>query len=336
MDRPIKKRPNLYIINLQWTPKDDFANVKINGKCDGVMRKVMDMLGLSVPKYQKTTDPMYAHSTPLHHLECHTTSQPLLKSELEENTFQPPIKVEKDETMHEPLLKLEEDEKPQLVQNHIVNKDCNKASNIDLYGKIINENCDASDKKSLPVVKKSNSLSHSFSIDNLLKTNSTPLIENRRPNYYMNPLSLLSYNLFGVYTDFFLYPYQTSFLYSGLHSIINPMPTYDENVIVHAEKNIIKVEAECKFCDENLGSNSCLFYSKFEPVFIDQKFRFSKLEQKEKPNICVCCDYTTDEDDLDNSNVIDSSNRSDQSRSKIQAGWFGKGYKKGKRRRRGI
>lgn len=32
MDKPAKKRPNLYIVNLQWTPKDDMANVKIHGR----------------------------------------------------------------------------------------------------------------------------------------------------------------------------------------------------------------------------------------------------------------------------------------------------------------
>lgn len=31
MDRPVKKRPNLYIVNLQWTPKDDQSTLKING-----------------------------------------------------------------------------------------------------------------------------------------------------------------------------------------------------------------------------------------------------------------------------------------------------------------
>lgn len=31
MDKPVKKRPKLYIVNLQWTPKDDQSTLKING-----------------------------------------------------------------------------------------------------------------------------------------------------------------------------------------------------------------------------------------------------------------------------------------------------------------
>jgi len=31
MHKPPSQRPRLYIVNLQWTPKDDVATLKING-----------------------------------------------------------------------------------------------------------------------------------------------------------------------------------------------------------------------------------------------------------------------------------------------------------------
>ena len=41
MDRPKKLRPPLYIVNLQWTPKDSAATLKLNGRCDEIMKNVM-------------------------------------------------------------------------------------------------------------------------------------------------------------------------------------------------------------------------------------------------------------------------------------------------------
>ncbi|XP_039290531.1 NAD-dependent protein deacetylase Sirt7 [Nilaparvata lugens] len=82
MDRPVKKRPSLYIVNLQWTPKDDQATLKINGKCDEVMTLVMSHLGLTVPKYERHLDPIFTHATLLLEVEQHTTSQPILQNPL--------------------------------------------------------------------------------------------------------------------------------------------------------------------------------------------------------------------------------------------------------------
>lgn len=48
-----KGKPDLYIVNLQWTPKDSQATLKINGKCDEVISILMDYLSLSVSNYQK-------------------------------------------------------------------------------------------------------------------------------------------------------------------------------------------------------------------------------------------------------------------------------------------
>jgi NAD-dependent deacetylase sirtuin 7 len=52
MDLPPAKRPSIYIVNLQWTPKDEVAALKINGQCDIVMEKVMKILGLKIPVYR--------------------------------------------------------------------------------------------------------------------------------------------------------------------------------------------------------------------------------------------------------------------------------------------
>lgn len=78
MDKPIKKRPAIFVVNLQWTPKDDVAELKINGKCDTVMKLVMEYLGLETPLYERFNDPIFAHTSYLSPRELHTTTQPML------------------------------------------------------------------------------------------------------------------------------------------------------------------------------------------------------------------------------------------------------------------
>uniref|UniRef100_A0A8I6A4L4 Regulatory protein SIR2 homolog 7 n=1 Tax=Rattus norvegicus TaxID=10116 RepID=A0A8I6A4L4_RAT len=65
MTKPPSRRPKLYIVNLQWTPKDDWAALKLHGKCDDVMRLLMDELGLEIPVYNRWQDPIFSLATPL-------------------------------------------------------------------------------------------------------------------------------------------------------------------------------------------------------------------------------------------------------------------------------
>ncbi|XP_049575841.1 NAD-dependent protein deacetylase sirtuin-7 [Syngnathus scovelli] len=65
MNKPTSKRPKLYIINLQWTPKDELAVIKINAKCDDVMSLLMEELTLPIPVYDRAEDPIFNLAVPL-------------------------------------------------------------------------------------------------------------------------------------------------------------------------------------------------------------------------------------------------------------------------------
>ncbi|XP_067673423.1 uncharacterized protein [Haliotis asinina] len=78
MNLQVQKRPKLYIVNLQWTPKDNVATLKINGRCDDVMQQVISCLGYSVPAYKRELDPLFSLSTPLRKKELKTTSKKIL------------------------------------------------------------------------------------------------------------------------------------------------------------------------------------------------------------------------------------------------------------------
>ncbi|XP_036441766.1 NAD-dependent protein deacetylase sirtuin-7 [Colossoma macropomum] len=78
MKRPAAKRPKLYIVNLQWTPKDELATLKIHGKCDDVMRLLMELLDMEIPTYNRTEDPIFSVATPLRPDEEHSHTRKML------------------------------------------------------------------------------------------------------------------------------------------------------------------------------------------------------------------------------------------------------------------
>lgn len=356
MDKPAKKRPNLYIVNLQWTPKDDCANVKINGKCDIVIKIVMEKLGIMVPSYQREKDPIFYHASVLSELEHHTSTQPMLVS----------VKNEFAAFEHKEVNWSRADNGDSSMYNdrdsfkQFRSGGCDYLSNMTVSG---TTNL-VSPTNSLPsVMKTANTCilppkmnSTSFTIENILERPLTIIpklpkesvvnanVVNQALLKYYHLSSILLHNQMFGYTDILYYPFQTSLLYSGLHSIINPTPHMAEsfNTNQSHERNGTYIPA-CEFCKKHYESISCLFYSKTEPNFVNMEYRFSKIESTKKPLACTCCDYTTDEDE---GSVNDDGSPSDKMKKvedkslrtpdrdpskKIQAGWFGKGYKKGKR-----
>ncbi|KAI2798238.1 NAD-dependent protein deacetylase sirtuin-7 [Blomia tropicalis] len=60
-----KNSNQLVIVNLQWTPKDSQATIKINAKCDFVMREIMTALDIPVSPYDRRKDAIFQMNIPL-------------------------------------------------------------------------------------------------------------------------------------------------------------------------------------------------------------------------------------------------------------------------------
>ena len=81
---PKKKNSDIIIVSIQWTPKDKFASLKINGYCDQVMKLLIENLRIKkfkkliVGEYSLKTDPIFQMAIKLKKHELPTTSKAFL------------------------------------------------------------------------------------------------------------------------------------------------------------------------------------------------------------------------------------------------------------------
>ncbi|XP_076459567.1 uncharacterized protein LOC143292836 [Babylonia areolata] len=100
MDIRPEQRPKLVIVNLQWTPKDEQASLKIHGRCDDVLKRVAQHIGLTVPAYRREEDPLFRLQAPVQKGEEHFASKRSLETSslTSNNQRKKPHKVPKNES----------------------------------------------------------------------------------------------------------------------------------------------------------------------------------------------------------------------------------------------
>lgn len=365
MDRPKKKRPQLIIVNLQWTPKDTQASLKINGKCDVVMQLVMKYLNISVPSYSREKDPIFHHASLLCNEELHTVSQPMVKTHnemqvKEENVEEnEPKEICTNKENENPFrnknsLELESSKEQETTElNTATDISQQNETEIDLMNQkpsnsIIDESNEILEKsscdKELPIhesngkCKKSSSL-RMFRREKVIEPNS--VIEDAPPTYYKQ---LLEY--YKAIEDALPHWYDVNYAYSGLHSIIHPPPPeidlWSKNsIIIPIVQLKTQIQTECEFCFDNYGEFYCQFYRPRKPEFKVKTFR------NDKEIVCECCDYSDDDeeeestttDDGERAKLFDKDDQSSDSVVKeankiVQPGWYGKGCRKNFRKKK--
>lgn len=303
------------------------------------MKKVMSILNLDIPKYQRCLDPIFHHATMLVPAEEHTTVHPVLAvptdDDVKKNDLNISTKCEK----------LELD-----VSNCKNNtKMCSGSKD-----QPINQPFDLSLIKLenvTPIVDKNESLSlpscSNMDIVPNLSNFWRPFIEGVEQN------SLDNRNMLSLVEP--IVPYLNSFFINNMETLglpPTPVDQFYKNFVYQAciglaaveklqiekkltnnankkkkdvteEKDDIKktdvsISRYCTFCHPVYGSTKCLFYHRYESKF------------KEDVDTCLCCDDDTDDEDENEPKSDDIADKNDEviEKAKVTAGWFGKGYKK--------
>ncbi|CAD6221195.1 GSCOCG00005083001-RA-CDS [Cotesia congregata] len=278
MDRPVHKRGSLYIVNLQWTPKDESATLKINGRCDDVMTRVMNHLGLEIPQYNRSKDPIFYHAIRLQPSELTTTTQPCLE--------EPPVALSCRDKLKLNSLSEEVDENLDVTDN-------------------LDEIKIKQEDETIPKTEEDCTTPSPIELAEQLTAYSAP---------FFTALPFLSMGL--PFPPMFFYPQMTPLLYYPL--IQSPAIKQDRSLIKEPDP-----KPACGFCMENEGSPVCLYYQ----LDADQTDQASEvvgieagIEAENEGNI----EATEVEDETASTPTATAKN----------PGWFGKGYRKGFRKKR--
>lgn len=324
---------NIYFIISTTSYQYDY----VVGKCDEVMRKVMSILNLDIPKYQRCLDPIFHHATMLVSAEEHTTAHPVLAVPTDDAQTNDSNIITKCE-------KLEELDIKSFITNAKMcsgSKDVNQP--FDLSSVKLESTTSIGDQSELLSSPSCSNMDIVPSISNFWK----PLFEGLEQN------SLEKNNVLSLVEP--IVPYLNPFFINNMETLgLSPTPVdqFYKNFVYQAciglaavekfqiekkltnspnkkkkdtnddkddiKKTDVSVSRYCTFCHPVYGSTKCLFYHQYESKF------------KEDVDVCLCCDDDTDDEDENDLKTEDIADKNDEviEKTKVTAGWFGKGYKK--------
>jgi len=313
----------------------------ILGKCDEIMKKVMSILNLDIPKYQRCLDPIFHHSTMLVTAEEHTTVHPVLAvptDDVKNNDSNVTTKSEQLEVDISNCINIAKMCSGSIDLNQPIDKISlikleNTTSIIDQSELLNFQSC-----SNVDIVPSLSNFWRSFiegieqnSLDN---QNMLSLVEPIVP--YLNPFFISNMETLGLsptpkdqfYKNFV---YQACIGLAAVEKLqvekklTNNLKKEKKDINDDKDelrKTDVSISRYCTFCHPVYGSTKCLFYYQYESKF------------KEDVTTCLCCDDDDDEEDDDYDenelNTEDIADKNDEviEKAKVTAGWFGKGYKK--------
>lgn len=321
-------------------------NTNVLGKCDEIMKKVMSILNLDIPKYQRCLDPIFHHSTMLVAAEEHTTVHPVLA-------------VPNDDTQNNDSKVVVNSEKVDEIKLNVSN--CKNNAKMCSESKDLNQPTDLSPVKlenitsmidqnellsspscsSMDSVPNMNNFLKPFieglEQNSLEKSNVLSLVEPIVP--YLNPFFMNNMETLGL-SPTPVDQFYKNFVYQACIGLAAVEKFQIENKLTNklsrkkkdtsedkddTKKTDVSNTRYCTFCHPVYGSTKCLFYHPYESKF------------KENVEVCLCCNDDTDEEDEDELKTDDIADKNDETedkndevieKAKVTAGWFGKGYKK--------